>query len=125
MKIGEIAKLSGFSKDTLRYYEKIGLISTNKKLRTENNYRVYDDHILKQLNQIKTLKASGFTLNEIKDLMALNEVDLVTCLHVTTLVDEKLVKLTQQISRLTQIKENLIKLKTTCTGKCLETLQEI
>ena len=79
MHIGEIAKQSGFSKDTLRYYEKIGLIQLTDVQRGENNYRVYDDTILLELSNIRKLKKVGFTLTEIKRLRKMNQLDLINC----------------------------------------------
>ena len=122
MQIGEIAKQSGFTKDTLRYYEKIGLIKLDKKSRGENNYRIYDDTIIQRLSLIRKMKNAGFTLNEIKDLNRMEELNMVSCNSVGNLVDNKLEKITQQILKLEQSKRMLLEFKEKCKGNCLETL---
>jgi len=125
MQIGAIAKQSGFSKDTLRYYEKIGLITLNKKLRGENNYRIYDGSILQRLTTIKQLKQIGFTLKEIKDLLRKGELDMISCATVGTIVQPKLAKIEQQILELQTQQAKLLRLMQLCDGDCMTTLQNL
>jgi MerR family Zn(II)-responsive transcriptional regulator of zntA len=65
MLISELSQKTGVSKDTIRFYEKTGLLDLNSK-RGENNYRHYDDEALARLEFIMQGKALGFTLSEIK-----------------------------------------------------------
>lgn len=69
MKIGEFALKTGLSKDTIRYYEKFGLLQPEK----ENNQRVYDEHDLELVSVIIKLKFVGFSLEEIKKLIEFGE----------------------------------------------------
>jgi DNA-binding transcriptional MerR regulator len=62
MRIGQIAKKCGVSRDTLRLYEKMGLISSR---RTENGYRLYHKDVCELVRYIKTAQRLGFTLAEI------------------------------------------------------------
>uniref|UniRef100_A0A486XJM9 Mercuric resistance operon regulatory protein n=1 Tax=Rheinheimera sp. BAL341 TaxID=1708203 RepID=A0A486XJM9_9GAMM len=64
MKASDVAKSAGISKETLRYYEKTGLIST--PIRQANGYRNYPASVLDELRFIKLAQTVGFTLNEIK-----------------------------------------------------------
>lgn len=64
MKIAELEKKVGISRDTLRYYEKIGVITP--PMRADNGYRYYGKTQLSELAFIKRGKAIGFTLAEIK-----------------------------------------------------------
>jgi len=123
MQIGAIAKQSGFSKDTLRYYEKIGLIQLTKKQRGPNNYRIYDHSILQELNVIKKLKKVGFTLNEIKDLRRMDALDMVSCSKIEPIVKNKLVKIEEQLKALEVQKQQLLALLQACEGDCLTTLK--
>ena len=66
MKINEIAHASGVSADTIRYYEKIGLLPKPKRL--QSGYRIYDEKMIENLKLISHAKALGFTLSEVKDL---------------------------------------------------------
>jgi MerR family transcriptional regulator, copper efflux regulator len=69
MLIGEIADKTGFSRDTIRYYEKIGLIKVSKKGRRDNNYKEYPESVLERLQIIKRAKHLGFSLREIGELI--------------------------------------------------------
>jgi MerR family copper efflux transcriptional regulator len=69
MLIGEVAEKTGFSRDTIRYYEKIGLIKVGKKNRRDNNYKEYSEETLERLRIIGRAKHLGFSLAEIQDLM--------------------------------------------------------
>jgi MerR family transcriptional regulator, copper efflux regulator len=69
MLIGEIADKTGFSRDTIRYYEKMGLIKVGKKSRRDNNYKEYPDSVLERLQIIRRAKHLGFSLREIGDLI--------------------------------------------------------
>jgi MerR family copper efflux transcriptional regulator len=69
MLIGELSKKTNVSRDTIRFYEKLGLIKANKKARRANNYREYHDSDLERLQLIILLKEYGFTLSDIKSIM--------------------------------------------------------
>ena len=125
MKIGEIAQRSGFSKDTLRYYEKIGLIRLTKKQRSENNYRIYDDSILTDLKTIKKMKSIGFTLKEIKELRRMEELDYVSCSSLAPLIKNKLEKIEEQLILLQSQKQQLLKLVDLCQGECTTTMDKL
>jgi DNA-binding transcriptional MerR regulator len=73
MLIGELSKKSGYSKDTIRFYEKKGLIALNECCRLENNFKDYSEAILKRLLAIKKIKEFGFTLEETKAMIMLFE----------------------------------------------------
>ncbi|WP_026999775.1 MerR family transcriptional regulator [Eisenibacter elegans] len=66
MKISELAQKTGFTPDTIRYYEKIGLLPPPLNRQTRNNYRYYDREAVALLLLIKQAKLFGFTLSEIK-----------------------------------------------------------
>jgi hypothetical protein len=67
-KIGDIAQLAGVSRRTIDYYTKLGLL---QPIRSENNYRYYTRHTLARLKIIEALKAQRFTLDEIREQIAL------------------------------------------------------
>gem|GEM_PF-3315744 len=66
-KIGEVAARSGVSIDTLRYYERMGLLP--QMARIQSGYRVYDPKTIDRIAFIKRAKGFGFTLDEICDLV--------------------------------------------------------
>lgn len=69
MLIQEVCKRTGFSRDTIRYYEKIGLIKIHKKQRRQNNYKEYPEEVIERLGIIQRARHLGFTLNEIGSLI--------------------------------------------------------
>jgi len=70
MLISELAKRTGVTIHTLRYYENYGLFSgeTDDTVKT-NNYKQYDEHLIEKVQLIKEAKEIGFTLSEIKELL--------------------------------------------------------
>lgn len=68
-KIGQIARLADVTPDTIRFYEKQGLMG--HKLRTEGGYRLYTDQDLQRLRFIRYAKQLGFTLEAITELLSI------------------------------------------------------
>ena len=66
LSIGEVARLFNISKDTLRYYDKIGILKP--EINKENGYRFYDIRHLEQLGLILGIKYLGISLSEIKEI---------------------------------------------------------
>ena len=69
MLIGEFAQASGLTRDTIRFYEKIGLISTTETRRGANRYKHYDRALLERMELVGKAKLLGFTLPEIGKLI--------------------------------------------------------
>jgi|SRR5450830_779121 len=70
MRIGEITRLTGVSKDTVRFYERLGLLDTAPQLGMTNNYKAYSAQALRRIELIGHAKALGFTLKEIAEVIA-------------------------------------------------------
>lgn len=70
MRIGELCSKSGLPKDTVRYYERQGLLEKIPQPNGSNNYKVYSAVDLQRLKMIKHAKMLGFTLAEIADVLA-------------------------------------------------------
>jgi len=75
--ISTIAKEIGISVETIRYYERIGLISQPEK--PDSGYRIYHGEILEKLHFIKRAKKLGFSLNEISDIITERGQVLLSC----------------------------------------------
>ena len=115
LKIGKLASALGVSQDALRFYEKQGLI--NPSLRTAAGYRLYSTEDVKQVKFILSAKRVGFTLNEIRGLLALEVTkDEKSCEDVKRVVDVKLVAVNQRMRELRQIKKSLQILAEACCG---------
>ena len=115
MKIGQLAKTVGIDIQTLRYYESQGLL--NEPNRLENGYRDYPNESIERLQFIKKAKLVGFTLKEIKDLLAIQVTkDEHTCQEVKSFTQIKLDEINQKINELNEIKSALQKIHTSCCG---------
>lgn len=88
MQIGHLADAARLATQTIRFYEREGLLPT--PAREANGYRVYDDTPLNGLRFIRTAQAAGLTLGEIRSIVDLRDHGDVPCAHVTTLLSGKL-----------------------------------
>lgn len=104
MKINELSKQSGIHLETIRYYEKMGLMPEPKRL--ANGYRDYDEASLKQLKFIKTCRALGVTLAEIKFFNEMKTQQSQHC-EVDSMLAKHLVSVEEKIAELTEIKHFL------------------
>ena len=115
MRIGELSKNTGFQVETLRYYEKLGLLTPVS--RTESGYREYNNDSLKQLRFIKQAKSVGFSLNEICELLTLRvERHQHSCGDVKLIAEQKLRQIDQKINELMRMKNALHKITDACCG---------
>ncbi|AZD79200.1 MerR family transcriptional regulator [Pseudomonas chlororaphis] len=97
MKIGELETRSGTSRHTLRYYEQIGLISP---LRQTNNYRVYTEQTLQDLDFIQRAQSMGFALGEIGEILDAQRNKLIDCADGAKLIEKKMAEIKQKIANL-------------------------
>ncbi|WP_100642489.1 MerR family transcriptional regulator [Alteromonas facilis] len=105
MKASDVAKLSGIAKDTLRYYEKIGLITP--PVRRNNGYRDYAETTLEELRFIKMAQSVGFTLQEIKPAIPFVKAPKPGCPLLTDAIVQQLNRIDQKIAELEQSKSTL------------------
>jgi DNA-binding transcriptional MerR regulator len=121
MLIGELSRWTGFSRDTIRFYEKEGLIKVGRKQRRANNYKDYTEEILKRLLIIKKLKSFGFTLNETADFLSMVEENMATCNVVNEKVEVKVKIIDEKIQELENIKNKLLNGVASCLNGCAPT----
>jgi DNA-binding transcriptional MerR regulator len=88
MQIGQISKRTGASVDTIRFYERNGLLAP--PLRTQGGFRLYSADDLSTLQFIRSLQNLGFSLNEIREFLSLRTNDLRACSEVRKRLDRKL-----------------------------------
>ena len=105
MLVGEISKKTGLSRDTIRFYEKKGLIKVNRTDSDWNNYKNYNEKTLGKLLLIKKAKGFGFTLNEIAEILDLFEMNIANCSTMSTKVNEKLTEIDKKIKELKDMKK--------------------
>ncbi len=113
--IGEVAKQSGLSVETIRYYEKEGLLE--KPRRKESGYRQYNHDVIARLSFIQQAKELGFSLKEIGELLSIKSDKNNVCDDVKQLAQQKLVNIESKIKLLQRMKRSLKKLVNVCPSK--------
>lgn len=97
-RIGELAHRTGVTPKTIRYYEEVGLLPP--PARTDGGYRAYSEAAVARLAFIRAAKAFGFTLGEIREILAVRDRDEAPCPYVLGVVREKLADLQDRIRQL-------------------------
>lgn len=113
--IGRLAKQAGFGIETVRFYERQGLIEPPP--RTESNYRIYPQQDVARLRFIKRAKALGFSLNEIKELLSLRHDPTATKADIKRRTEAKVEDIRQKIGDLGRMLEALEHLAASCDGR--------
>jgi len=111
MKIGELSKMTDVSIDTVRYYEKRGLIP--RSVRSASGYRQYNKHDATRLKFIVQAKELGFTLDEIGQLLALRR-DGRACIEVRSVAESKAQEIDMKIQKLSRMRQTLLELAEQC-----------
>ncbi|SAK92985.1 MerR family transcriptional regulator [Caballeronia arationis] len=117
MKIGELAKKAGCTTDTVRFYEKEGLLPEAD--RTGANYRSYHEGHIDRLRFIRNCRALDMTHDEIRTLLRAADGPAAGCGAVNSLVDEHIGHVDARIKELLQLKSQLTALRKRCPGERL------
>ncbi|MEO5591660.1 MAG: MerR family transcriptional regulator [Chitinophagaceae bacterium] len=107
MLIGELSKKTGFSRDTIRYYEKLGLIRETARAGQYNNYKNYTEPVLKKLLAIRKIKDYGFTLKETQNMLVLFEEGVLEHERGNRYIKRKIALINNKIKELEMIKNRL------------------
>jgi Cd(II)/Pb(II)-responsive transcriptional regulator len=113
MKIGELAKATGTQAETIRYYEREGLIPLTS--RTEGNYRVYDKSHVERLGFIRHCRCLDMTLDEIRVLLRYKDAPQENCHEVNQVVDDHIEHVTSRIRELKALERDLRVLRSQCS----------
>ncbi|WP_321397693.1 heavy metal-responsive transcriptional regulator [Emcibacter sp.] len=114
MTIGKLAKATGVSTETIRYYERCGLLPPPDRL--PSGYRVYRPESRNRLSFIKQAQNLGFTLQEIEELIALTADDEADCAMVAEKARHKLEEIVRKIKTLKKMRAGLEILSRRCPG---------
>lgn len=112
MKIGELARLAGTNVETIRYYERDGLLPETS--RTDGNYRIYGEAHAERLSFIRNCRSLDMTLDEIRVLLRFKDSPEVKCDAVNTLLDEHIGRVADRIRELRQLERHLKGLRELC-----------
>ncbi|MBX2873996.1 MAG: MerR family transcriptional regulator [Saprospiraceae bacterium] len=107
MLIGELSRRTNLSRDTIRYYEKRGLIKADPSISEFNNYKQYSGAVLRRLLLIKESKTYGFSLKEIGELLELIDMDEANCQVFEEKVRIKLLEIERQIQALRKMQQQI------------------
>ncbi len=112
MRIGQLAQACGCPAETIRYYEKIGLLPLPR--RGENGYRAYNEQQRKWLQFILRSRALGFTQEEVRRLSNIAHQSMPACAEVHSLMVEHIEDVQKKIRELKRMEKSLLKLKSKC-----------
>lgn len=114
LSIGKLARDSSTGIETIRYYEREGLLE--KPARTEAGYRQYSPEVVSRLRFIRHAKELGFSLKEISELLSLKLNPRSTCAHVKRRAEKKIHDIEFRIASLRRMRRVLRELHTACPG---------
>jgi MerR family transcriptional regulator, copper efflux regulator len=113
--IGEVAEQGGVHIETLRYYERRGLLE--KPPRSASNYRQYPEAAVRRVRFVKRAQALGFSLNDIKELLSLQAAPEAGCAEIRAHAEAKMKAIEDKIRSLTAMKKALSTLVVECSGE--------
>lgn len=105
LRIGEVAARAGVSPKTIRYYEAVGLLPPPQ--REANRYRRYAPGTVELLSFVRQAQGLGFTLEEIKEIMAIRQRGEVPCTHVRSLLQRKAAELDRKLEDLIALRRRI------------------
>ena len=123
LKIGEVATRAGVSNDTLRYYEKRGLIAAPRRVGS-GAYRHYAPAVVERVLFIKEAQELGFTLADVAELLRLKDAPEARCADMRAQADEKLREIEAKIARLVDLRNTLEDLVEACANRADAPLSE-
>lgn len=112
LRIGELAKQTGSQVETIRYYEREGLLPAPG--RSEGNYRLYGPTHVEQLQFIRHCRSLDMTLGEIRELLSCRDKPNESCNDVNLLLDRHIEHVAQRIQELLALQKQLKALRSTC-----------
>lgn len=112
--IGQLAETAQTPAATIRYYEKIGLLAFPD--RSGGNYRLYGNDDVTRLVFVRRAREIGFTIDQVRNLLAFSDQGDGDCCAVTTLTEQHLAEVEQKIRDLNLLKEHLSRLLASCKG---------
>ena len=120
MRIGELARATGTKAETIRYYEREGILPAAD--RTDSNYRDYSDQHLASLMFVRRARGLGFSMAQVRELLALSDHDDKPCENVDHLVQRQLVEVEKKILDLSALRDELSQMLQACEadriGEC-------
>jgi len=114
MKIGELAAKAECNVQTVRFYEREGLLEA--PARESSNYRLYADHHLERLRFIRHCRSLDIPLPEIRELLAFAAAPSQSCTQADALLDKHIAQVRQRLTSLRELNRQLLALRARCDG---------
>src|SRR5438132_14241582 len=111
-RIVQVAQETGVSIDTIRFYEKQGLLKRSP--RTQGGFRLFALSDIETLKFVRKAQELGFSLNEIRELLILRSDNVPACSHVKELLDQKLTAVEQKIAEFQRLERSLKRVVQKC-----------
>ncbi len=115
--IGVLSAEAGVNIETIRYYERIGLMPAPP--RTEGRQRVYDNGYFKRLTFIRRSRELGFSLDQIRDLLGLVRGHNLTCAEVKAVTEQHIGDIRRKVKDLKRLERVLVELAAQCRGNAV------
>ena len=114
MKIGEVAGQAGVTVDTVRFYERVGVLPS--PARTESGYRDYVPETVERIRLTRELQAIGFTLNEAVDALTAHDAGGATCESERWRLQAVLHRVDTKLAELTALRSRIVDAQAACEG---------
>ncbi len=115
LSIGQVAKRAGVGVETVRFYEREGLLE--EPPRRVSGYRQYSEQVVTRLHFIKSAQQLGFTLKEISELLQLRVDAQTSCEEVKGRTEVKLAEVERKMVELQRMRQALLQVASLCTGE--------
>jgi DNA-binding transcriptional MerR regulator len=120
MRIGELAREAGVTVDTVRFYERVGVLPA--PARTESGYRDYEPRTIERIRLTRSLQAIGFTLADAVDALAAHDTGDATCESERWRLDAALARVDAKLAELDALRGRIVEAQDACAGgHCLLT----
>ncbi|AXB78612.1 helix-turn-helix domain-containing protein [Novosphingobium sp. P6W] len=117
MKIGDLAKLTDTRVETIRFYEKEGLLPAPG--RNSGNYRIYEEPHLNRLSFIRRSRDLGFTLDQVRKLLKLADARDAPCTEVGAITAENIAEIDRKLVDLGALRDQLVRRLDRCAGSTI------
>ncbi|CAN5740160.1 N/A [soil metagenome] len=120
--VSRLAAQAGISSDTVRYYDRIGVLRPAP--RTASGYRIYEVDAVERLHFVKSAQRLGLKLDEIRELLEIRDEGACPCGHADALIDRRIGELDEEIGRLTALRGELQQMVSARVAgdRCIDTL---
>ena len=115
MMIGKVSSLTGCNIETIRYYEKEGMLPPPR--RSEGGHRLYSVTLVQRLRFIRRSRELGFSLAEVRQLLEIVDGEHVSCVKVKEIADAHLVDIREKIADLQKMETSLARMALQCSGR--------